>query len=425
MRNDIPETIAQARAALAAARQDQPLERGSAAGLLALALWSNGELDAAHATWSNAAADLDRAGHHADVLGGYLAMGDILAAQGRLGDARRTYERGLRLGSASTPPLRGTADMHVGLAELYREWNDLEAAAEQLDAAAALGDALGLPQNPYRRRLAIAGLRAAAGGLDDALALVDEAERAYVPDFFPEVRPVGAVRARLWTRQGRHQDALAWAAERRVSVGDDRTYLREYEHVTLAEALIGQAGVSGSRDDAEDTARFVDRLLESAEAGGRGRSVIELLVLRALACQLAGDRGASAAALDRALALAEPEGFVRVFVDPGPAMAGLLRDAAKRVSGPAYAQRLLAASGGAPLPATTRQPLVEPLSERELEVLRLLASDLDGPEIAAALFVSLNTMRTHTRNIYAKLGVSSRRAAVTRAAELRLLARAR
>ena len=123
--------------------------------------------------------------------------------------------------------------------------------------------------------------------------------------------------------------------------------------------------------------------------------------------------------LERALTLAEPEGYVRVFVDEGPPMAALLQAAAKRGIAPGYVQRLLAQFGTAH--GRTRTPgrrLIEPLSERELEVLRLLATDLDGPEIASQLMVSLNTMRTHTKSIYTKLGVNSRRAAVHRAEEL-------
>ena len=152
--------------------------------------------------------------------------------------------------------------------------------------------------------------------------------------------------------------------------------------------------------------------------------MVELLVLRALARRAAGDRDGAAVSLDRALTVAEPEGYVRLFLDEGPAMGELLAAAARR-SPASYASRLLGADDDRIPAPTRRQPLVEPLSERELEVLRLLASDLDGPEIAAELFVSLNTMRTHTKNIYAKLGVSSRRAAVTRAAELGLLSRDR
>jgi LuxR family maltose regulon positive regulatory protein len=128
---------------------------------------------------------------------------------------------------------------------------------------------------------------------------------------------------------------------------------------------------------------------------------------------------AALASLQRALTLAEPEGYVRLFVDEGPPMASLLRAAGKEGIAPSYVHRLLAAFGAVDTPG--RQDLIEPLSERELHVLRLLGTDLDGPDIARELVVSLNTMRTHTKNIYAKLGVNNRRAAVRRARELDLL----
>ena len=127
--------------------------------------------------------------------------------------------------------------------------------------------------------------------------------------------------------------------------------------------------------------------------------------------------------LERALSLAEPEGYVRMFVDEGPAMASLLEAAERQGIARDYVRRLLNALSGAEVPATVTQGLVDPLSQRELDVLRLLGTDLDGPDIARELVLSLNTVRTHTKNIYAKLGVNSRRAAVRRAEELDLMSR--
>ena len=147
-------------------------------------------------------------------------------------------------------------------------------------------------------------------------------------------------------------------------------------------------------------------------------------MLRALALQQHGDVDAAVAAVARALELAEPEGYVRTFTDEGPAMATLLRTAARRGVSAAYVARLLRIAGPGPPGRPARSDaLVDPLSDRELDVLRLLASELSGPEIARHLVVSLNTVRTHTKNIYAKLGVGSRRAAVRRAEELGLLRR--
>jgi LuxR family maltose regulon positive regulatory protein len=148
-------------------------------------------------------------------------------------------------------------------------------------------------------------------------------------------------------------------------------------------------------------------------------------VLTALAHQMRGDVAAALRSLEGALALAEPEGYVRLFADEGAPMAVLLTAAAKRGIVPRYARRLLTAFGrtGAGTPAA--EDLVEPLSARERDVLRLLASDLSGPDIARELIVSLSTVRTHTNRIFAKLGVNNRRAAVRRAEELDLLSRNR
>jgi LuxR family maltose regulon positive regulatory protein len=181
----------------------------------------------------------------------------------------------------------------------------------------------------------------------------------------------------------------------------------------------------GAERAAHEAAPLLERLLLAAEAGGRTGRVIEILVLRALAHQALGDIPAALGSLGRAVTLAEPEGYVRVFADEGPPIVPLLRAAAKQGTRQDYARRLLAAASGIEHNGPTGQALIDPLSERELDVLRLLATELDGPAIARELMVSLNTMRTHTKNIYAKLAVTNRRAAVRRAAELGLLPRTR
>ena len=197
--------------------------------------------------------------------------------------------------------------------------------------------------------------------------------------------------------------------------------MREFEHITLATVLLAQGIHDGGDHTVAGAADLTERLLGAAEHGGRNGSAIEILVVQALARHARGDLAGAIASLDRAVALAEPEGYVRVFIDAGPRMAALLKLAARQRNAPGYVRRLLAAIVTAEGPPARGQPLIEPLSERELEVLRLLQSDLDGPDIARELVVSLSTVRTHTQNIYAKLGVNSRRAAIHRAAELDLL----
>ncbi len=426
-RGDLAGTVSHARAALALAGPDDDLIRAAAGALGGLAAWTEGDLAGAHAAYTASVTALHQAGNVADVLGCSITLGDIRLTQGRLGDALRTYQHALDLAApgAGAQPLRGTADMHVGVAGVLLERDDRGRAAEQLAASQALGEHQGLPQNPYRRRLVTARLLAAEGDLDGALELVDEADRVYAGDYSPNVRPVPAVRARLQIRAGDLGPPAAWARERGLTPDDGLTYLLEFEHVTLARLLLAQhAGRAGAqRDDPllHDATRLLERLLAAAEAGGRGGSALELLVLLSLAHHLRRDHPAALGALRQAVARAEPEGYVRVFADEGPPLAELLNGLVREGGGTAYVRRLRAAAMGTQQRAGASKPLVAPLSERELDVLRLLGSDLTGPQIARELSVSLNTLRTHTKSIFAKLGVNSRRAAVRRAAELDVL----
>ena len=171
-----------------------------------------------------------------------------------------------------------------------------------------------------------ARIRQAEGDLDGALDAIHEAQRLYMPDFIPDVRPLPAQEARILLRQGRLAEANAWARARGLSPQDDLTYLREFEHVTLARVLLAQSTLDPSDGSARDAFALLGRLLRAAEDGQRTGNVIEILVLLALAHQVRGDMPAALAALGRALALGEPEGYVRVFLDEGPPMAALLQD---------------------------------------------------------------------------------------------------
>jgi LuxR family transcriptional regulator, maltose regulon positive regulatory protein len=421
VRGDGPGTVRHARRSLELSPADDHLGRASAAALTGLASWANGDLDAGHSGYAECMAGLRRAGHIADTFGCAIALADIRRTQGRLGEAMRTYEQALqRASQPGGPVLRGTADMYVGMSEVQCERDDLPAATQQLLRSQELGEHNGLPQNRYRWRVAMARIRQADGDLGGALDLLDEAERLYVGDFFPNVRPVPALRARVRVAQGELGEALGWARERGLSVDDDLSYLREFEHITLARLLLARYAAERAERSVQEATRLLERLLRAAEEGQRTGSVIEILVLQALARQARSDIPAALASLQRALTLAEPEGYARIFVDEGPPVASLLRAAAKQGIAPSYVRRLLAAVNKTGDSTAASQGLTEPLSERELDVLRLLGTDLGGPDIARELVVSLNTVRTHTRNIYAKLGVNNRRAAVRRARELDL-----
>ncbi len=179
-----------------------------------------------------------------------------------------------------------------------------------------------------------------------------------------------------------------------------------------------------------ETTALLERLLKAAEPGGRMGNAIEILVLQALAHHAGGDFSAALIPLERALVLAEPEGYVRLFLDEGANMAQLLHRAVARETMRPYASKLLVAFSmeqtknkeePSPHPFVATQSLPEPLTERELEILRLFKTELSGPEIADKLIIALSTLRTHTKSIYSKLGVNSRRAAVNRAEDLHLI----
>jgi LuxR family transcriptional regulator, maltose regulon positive regulatory protein len=419
---DAAGTVAHARRALDLVGEDDHIGRGGAAALLGLVSWTNGDLDAAHRWYADGMASLEKAGYLSDVIGGAITLADLSIAQGRLREAMTTYERGLQLATEHAPPvLRGAADMHVGMSQLRYERNELDAAMQHLLTSKQLGEHAGLPKNRYRWRVAMARIRAAEGDLGGALDLLNEADRLYVSDFSPDVRPVPALRARVWVVQGRLGEALGWARERGLSVEDDVSYVREFEHLTLARVLLDCHQAERPAGSLHEVTRLVERRRQAAEEGARTGSVLEILVLQALLQQAQRDIPAALVSLQQALTLAEPEGYVRTFVDEGPSMASLLRAAAKQGIARSYAGSLLAAFDTTEDRGPVKQGLIEPLSERELDVLRLLGTDLDGPDIARELVVSLNTVRTHTKNIYAKLGVNNRRAAVRRAAELKLL----
>jgi LuxR family transcriptional regulator, maltose regulon positive regulatory protein len=414
-RGDLAETAKHARRARALAVEKDHLSRGGATALLGLAAWATGDLETAYQTYAQGMADVRRSGHISGVVGSAINLGDIRVAQGRLREAMRTYQQALQLAmDKGGPVLRGASDLHVCMSELYREWNDLDAATQALMTGRDLGEHAGFPQNQSRWRVAMARIHEAEGDLDGALELLHQAEPMYVSDLSPNVRPIAAVKARVLVRQGRLNEALAWANDQGLSVEEELSYLREFEHITLARVLLASGAVAGAL-------ALHERLLLAADDGGRNGSVIDILVLQALAHQTLGNTAAALVPLDRALSLAEPEGYVRTFLDEGAPMAALLQAAANRRIAPGYVQRLLSVPGTAEDILPTKRALVEPLSERELDVLRLLATDLDGPEIASQLVVSLNTMRTHTRSIYNKLGVNNRRAAVRLAEELHLL----
>jgi LuxR family maltose regulon positive regulatory protein len=422
MRGDVAASVTHAQQALDLVPDDDDLRRGSAGALLGLASWEQGDLETAQRAYAAGMASLQRAGLISDIINGATTRAEISVARGRLREAERTLELAAqRAEELGEPSLHGLIDFLIGMSELRRERNELSAATDLLLRAQDLAVTTGVAHNRSRWYVAMARIKEAQGDLDGALDELDEAERLYVRDFFPNVRPIAALKARVWIAQGRLDDALNWAREAGLSTADDLDYLGEFEHVTLARILMARSREDRSDRSVREAVGLLDRLLPAAEERARTGSVIEILLLQALAHQTRGDLTAALAPLERAFTMTEPEGYVRIFLDEGQPMATLLQAAAKQGIATSYARRLLTAFGTAGDRTPAKKGLIEPLSERELDVLRLLGSDLSGPEIAYELNVSLNTVRTHTKNIYSKLQVNTRRAAVRRAEELGLV----
>ena len=423
VRGDLDSTTRFARRALELVPDGDDFVLGAASALQGLAAWARGDLAVALSSYLRCLGAFERIGHISDVLGCSITVGDLQVAHGQLRAADATYDRALDLAAGRPGVLRGTVDMHVGRAALLLERDDLAGARRELTLGRSLGEHAGLPQNAYRSRLVQALLCEAEGDLDRAVELLLEADRLYAGDFSPNVRPVAAVLARTWARHGRWPQARAWVDERHLGPDDDLTYLREFEHLTLARVLLAGHVHEPAAGHLAPAIDLLARLARAAEAGHRTGSVIEIRVVQALAHRARGDTASALAALEDALRRAEPEGYVRTFLDEGAPLVTLLGLLSDRRPVAPYARRLVAAASSThrPAPQTGTSSPLEPLSSRERDVLRLLATDLTGPEIARHLVVSLNTVRTHTKNLYLKLGVNSRRSAVSRARELDLL----
>lgn len=225
---------------------------------------------------------------------------------------------------------------------------------------------------------------------------------------------VGALQAQLWLMQGNLDAASRWAHESGLSVEDEPGHRRLTMHLTLARLHIMQG-----RSDI--VLPLLERLDQQAEAQGRVKDAIEIKAVQAVAQQAQGDIEQAVATMERALTIAEPEGYIRTFVDEGEPMAKLLSRAASQGIAPQYVAKLLAAFDGATEPVSpASQPLLEPLSEREIEVLRLITAGLSNQEIADELVVGVSTVKKHINNIYGKLGAHSRTQAIALVRDLDL-----
>ena len=383
-------------------------------------------------------------GNRYAALGSMTNLARLRVLRGRLRQAEATYEEAMQLvsGPGEMQALVGGPTYYFGMGDLHRERNNLGAAESHLAQGMELvqGTLTVDADVVLMGYLSMACLQQALGDDDALVTLEDFAQLARRQNFSASLLTRGeAARARVQLVQGDLAAAIRWAEESGLRADDELTYPQEGEYLTLVRVLI----VRG-RDDPEgpycdDALGLIDRLLQHAESGARMGSVIEILILQALALQSRRDLSEALAALERALTLAEPEGYVRLFVDEGAPMAALLSEflkASRKRSRETrhhgllgYVQRLLAAFES---PHTSTDPPVgrasesdqlplDPLTTREREVLELIAEGLSNPEIATRLFIATSTVKGYVHSIFRKFEVDSRTRAVARARELNLI----
>ncbi|MBZ0276213.1 MAG: LuxR C-terminal-related transcriptional regulator, partial [Anaerolineae bacterium] len=344
-------------------------------------------------------------------------LGRMLIYQGHLHQAAQMFRQTLARAEQSQMGFPIAMTAHIGLGYVFYEWDALETARDHFITGITECKHLGNLEAPIKGYMNLASIQLARHNIDEAIGMNYQAEQlAQRANLSRMTERVITHRARLWLYAGNITGAEHWAQKSGLTLQDEPAFLRETDYLTLAYIAVKQG-------KAEDALPLLTCLREKAEHSGRTHSVIGILAVEALAWQALDQLERAVICLEEALTLAEPGGFIRLFVDMGHPLATLLRHAASRGIFPGYIGRLLASvENNAPGQTTTnRQPLIDPLSDRELDVLRLMAEGLSNSGIASELVVAMSTVKTHVKKIYRKLNVTSRTLAVARAQELAIL----
>jgi LuxR family maltose regulon positive regulatory protein len=437
-RGDAEQTLAFTRQALAEIHQDEWMLQSVTRWYLAVAEWLRGRPAAAERAFAANVASIAAwraTGQPTLAAWGYYYLGEVYRAEGRLSAALATYQEMLEAvaGEPGAPPMPATGIAHIGMAEVHYERDEVDAALDHATQGVDLSRQLGWTLPLVAGLTILARIRQARGDSASAWEAIREAEKVQLSESIASLfNPAPVFRARLKLANGEVDSAARWIQRRGLTVHDEPTFPHERDYLVLARVLLTQ-------QPPESALQLLERWTTLAAAQERTESLIELQALQALAHAARDDEPAALAALTKALSLAAPEGYVRVFIDEGRPMAAILRQLLKGqnlrqlTDGGAvsrdYLTRLAAGfeHAGAPIHPVTRPHgvlvpgLFEPLSERELQVLDLLAAGKSNKAIAKELVVTLDTVKRHVTHVLDKLGAGNRTQAVTRARDLGLL----
>lgn len=399
--------IAQSERALEYLHPDNLPFRTSTAWKLASAYHLQGDRMAASQAYRKAIAICESSGNLFINIIASTGLGEIQIEENQLYEAAETYRRVLHL--VGDQPLAVTCGAHLGLANILYEWDDLDAALEHGELSVQLSRGIDSTDAFAQCALGLARMKLTLGDVTTAAKLVSEAEQfVRQHNFLHRMPDVLAMNVLILIEQGRLSAAGELAEEHELPMSQIRVHL--------------------ARGNPSEALAVLEPWRRKVEARGRVDEQLKLLVLQALVLQAKGETDQAAEALAEALDLAAPGGFVRTFVDEGPPLARILWNAHNRGVAPDYVQRLLNSfllgeTGEIEIGESSvdQSGLIEPLSDRELEVLQHVAEGYTNREIADRLYLSTNTVKVHTRNIYGKLGVNNRTQAVAKARELGVL----
>jgi LuxR family maltose regulon positive regulatory protein len=385
---------------------------------------NNNALEAAQRAYQEAI-DLGRTtGNLRTVMLGVYYLADLYLSLGQFQQAAQLYQQGLAWRDQIAPASALSCWVHAGLGALLYEWNELAEAVQHLQQAIDLAQQSGEVKVLMYARMTLAQALQTQGQPEEAAATIETAAGIAQQSRIIELaRQVDQARVKLWLRQGQVDTAAAWLRQQGLSLQNEPLFP---QHLTMLAWLHLAQPAPG------ELARLIDLIKarsEAASARGLALPLVQDLVILALAYHCSGQVGEAVNSMARAVSTAEPMGLIRSFADdPHPAVAALLGQVAARRGGTGYLHKLAALFEAQPAPAPPTasapagQPLIEPLNEREIEVLRHISDGLSNQEIADEMVLAVSTVKWYLRNIYDKLQVNRRTQALAKARELNLLA---